>query len=856
MNAIAERLNIVERQLEALQREVDELRALAASEPEPEPELPPEPAPIVPPPPQPAMWPPASPQPQTAWPAPREPRQRPSARRIALPQITAGDLMGARTLALAGGIVTLLGVVLLFVLAVNRGWIGPTERVAFGAAASVVAVALGFLVRSRYGQYHSALAAVGAGIAGGYATLLAAVVLYDLGPEPVALAIAAGIAAVGVAISLLWNAQLVAALGLVGATLAPGTVALDSGITTAGTAFAAFVFAGTAIVALARDWRPLLVCGVLASAPQAAALALSEPDRVTGAVAVTLGFGALYLAAGILVQLRSARGELDRLAGALVLLSATLSFASAAVLLHGTAENAVLLSVAAVYGALTTVLFTRDRELAAVLAVAALTLAAIALAAGHALLIDATPEQLYEDVADPAHGIAAPVAVLVALLAVAAATRTWHAVAGRGLVERLVAPLAPARGPLAVGLVWAAGVLAAYSAALGLLALVGDFDWAHVGVAALWAVAGAALLIVSTRLQHPGLRLGGALWLAVIAVHMVWFDLTLLDDPQRGWAALALAVPALAGAYVVGLFETRSPVWVLGVLLSAGMGAIAAVELAAPGNATGFSLLGAAAAYGALAATVFSRSALRNLSSLLWMIGLAFALGAVPILLEGTALVAAWAGAAAALALLALLAREARFQVACLAFLTLALGYTLAVVAPPADLFEVNADPGAGAPAAFLVAVAALVVALLARAERLRELDLLDSDLRSRQPQLRTGAAWTAGVFGLYGLSLAVLGVVAWLSEKDVETEFQRGHTTVSAVWGTVGLVLLYLGLQRGWRALRGAGFALFGISLAKIFLYDLSQLSSIARAASFLAVGALLLTAGFFYQRLSRPTI
>jgi uncharacterized membrane protein len=67
--------------------------------------------------------------------------------------------------------------------------------------------------------------------------------------------------------------------------------------------------------------------------------------------------------------------------------------------------------------------------------------------------------------------------------------------------------------------------------------------------------------------------------------------------------------------------------------------------------------------------------------------------------------------------------------------------------------------------------------------------------------------------------------------------------------------VLLYLGLRRGWRSLRSAGFVLFGVALAKIFLYDLSQLSSIARAVSFLAVGALLLTAGFFYQRLSRTT-
>jgi uncharacterized membrane protein len=50
----------------------------------------------------------------------------------------------------------------------------------------------------------------------------------------------------------------------------------------------------------------------------------------------------------------------------------------------------------------------------------------------------------------------------------------------------------------------------------------------------------------------------------------------------------------------------------------------------------------------------------------------------------------------------------------------------------------------------------------------------------------------------------------------------------------------------------RYAGLALFGVSLAKIFLCDLAELSSITRAFSFIFVGALLLAGGFFLQRLS----
>ena len=74
----------------------------------------------------------------------------------------------------------------------------------------------------------------------------------------------------------------------------------------------------------------------------------------------------------------------------------------------------------------------------------------------------------------------------------------------------------------------------------------------------------------------------------------------------------------------------------------------------------------------------------------------------------------------------------------------------------------------------------------------------------------------------------------------------------MSAFWGLLALVTLYVGLRRRHGLLRGGGFILFAISLGKIFLFDLPSLSSAQRALSFLAVGAVLLLGGFFYQRLS----
>jgi uncharacterized membrane protein len=116
---------------------------------------------------------------------------------------------------------------------------------------------------------------------------------------------------------------------------------------------------------------------------------------------------------------------------------------------------------------------------------------------------------------------------------------------------------------------------------------------------------------------------------------------------------------------------------------------------------------------------------------------------------------------------------------------------------------------------------------------------------------VRAPLLWATGALALYATTLAILELFEDAG-GGLDAAFQRGHTAVSAVWGIVGLALLYVGLTRGVRALQLGGFALFGISLAKLFLYDLTFLSSVARAFSFLAVGGVLLLGGFFYQRLS----
>jgi uncharacterized membrane protein len=120
----------------------------------------------------------------------------------------------------------------------------------------------------------------------------------------------------------------------------------------------------------------------------------------------------------------------------------------------------------------------------------------------------------------------------------------------------------------------------------------------------------------------------------------------------------------------------------------------------------------------------------------------------------------------------------------------------------------------------------------------------------SRHEQRKASFAASA-LLAIYAGSLAILGLTQAIGGAGVATDFQRGHSGVSAFWGVIGLVALYVGLRHELRWLRLSGLGLFGLALAKLFLYDLAFLSSITRALSFLAVGAVLLLGGFFVQRL-----
>jgi uncharacterized membrane protein len=260
--------------------------------------------------------------------------------------------------------------------------------------------------------------------------------------------------------------------------------------------------------------------------------------------------------------------------------------------------------------------------------------------------------------------------------------------------------------------------------------------------------------------------------------------------------------------------------------------ALAGALVLIPGH-DGLVLIGVGGLYTALAAAMFRT---RDLATLLWILGLTVAGYGWAAVVDGGWLVLAYTATAAVLAVVAKLVRERRLQAAALVHLVVAAAITLIAETPPSHLVIPIAHPGSG-----LASLVLLVAAVATFAWS------LDWDER-----FRNAATWAAGALGVYGASLGILEVAQQLSPEDVHTNFQRGQTMVSAFWGLLALLSLYVGLRRRRGLLRVGGFVLFAVSLGKIFLFDLPSLSSAQRALSFLAVGAVLLLGGFFYQRLS----
>ncbi|MDP8911306.1 MAG: DUF2339 domain-containing protein [Actinomycetota bacterium] len=574
-----DRLSVVERKLDDLTARLERLESRIGA--------PARPAATPAPPPLPPSHPPSEPPGDDA---PRPPTFA-SARSHPARQIDLEAVLGGRVLAWVGGSAVLLGLVFFLGMALRRGWIDETTRTVLAFLGSAALLGLGFWLHERKGQTEAARVAVATAIAGLYATLVVATQLYDLVAAEIGLACAALVGGAATAIAVRWRSQVVGALGILGALLAP--VLVDAG--TSGTALAFMILALSSAVGvlLWQRWDWLALGAFAVSAPQLGTWLFDSRPGLPLALGVLAAFWALFVVAAIGYELRFRTPERLPYSSWLLLLANVLVVAAAGygfLTDEGHANGAIawVVGLALAHIALGAFALRQaiNREIGSLLVAVGLALSAIAFAdalggpalvagwAIHAALLaylarraSGEPEQFGSD-ADRLHagalaylGLAlghvlmfeAPLAALQE--GVDDLARAVTATAIVAVAAFVIARLVRARDPLPEALdALAAGTLV-YLGSITIVDTVGVHEngtprqAGQVWLSAYWTVLGLVAMVAGLFRNEKRLRIGGLALLGVAAVKVFLYDLAELDELYRVLSFIALGLLLLAGAF-------------------------------------------------------------------------------------------------------------------------------------------------------------------------------------------------------------------------------------------------------------------------------------------------------------------
>ncbi len=218
-----------------------------------------------------------------------------------------GWLLGGNTIVRAGVLVLFVGLAFLAKFAMDNALLPPELRLAAIGLAGIGLLVFGFRLRSRQpDKLAYALTLQGAGVAVFYLTVFAAFRLYQFLPAGAAFAVLGLVCAFSTAIALLQNAMPMAFIGFAGAFAAPILVSTGQGSHVG--LFSYYLVLNLAIVAVAwwRAWRPLNLLGFFATFGVATAWgALKyQPEHLASTEPFLIAFFAIYLLASLLYALR------------------------------------------------------------------------------------------------------------------------------------------------------------------------------------------------------------------------------------------------------------------------------------------------------------------------------------------------------------------------------------------------------------------------------------------------------------------------------------------------------------------------------------------------------------------------
>lgn len=87
-------------------------------------------------------------------------------------------------------------------------------------------------------------------------------------------------------------------------------------------------------------------------------------------------------------------------------------------------------------------------------------------------------------------------------------------------------------------------------------------------------------------------------------------------------------------------------------------------------------------------------------------------------------------------------------------------------------------------------------------------------------------------------------GYIKLASTKIIKTGFP-------VLWGVLAFVFLIIGIKKQYKSLRIIALSLLGLTILKLFLYDISNISETGKIISFILLGILILIISFVYQKI-----
>ena len=126
--------------------------------------------------------------------------------------------------------------------------------------------------------------------------------------------------------------------------------------------------------------------------------------------------------------------------------------------------------------------------------------------------------------------------------------------------------------------------------------------------------------------------------------------------------------------------------------------------------------------------------------------------------------------------------------------------------------------------------------------------------------KLQTVIAWAFSFVAIMFLSAEIKELYTWLVYSNntslVYADNLYSKAGLTIVWGLSSFILIWLGMHYNFKTLRIIALVLFGITLLKLFVFDITNIPPGGKILAFILLGVVLLVVSFMYQRLKKLII